>query len=180
MALHLSLCIAPALLMLLFHIGSRHILEHVCVKDFSPSLRVIFNRNSSVTISSASLQQWCAQHCGTAAPPESLNQTRTLKLKRPARVAVSSIGDSGSGGSHGNSEGEPVTKLPRVGHVLCLCVCTCSCVCSQAFSLPSFPGLAQLPVACSTNRTASDGKPGESLGMRLLFHSFGNFFSICN
>lgn len=130
MALHLSLCIAPALsvddvgsrhifplclLMLLFHIGSRHILEHVCAKDFSPSLRVVFNRSSSVTISSASLQQWCAQHCSTAAPPESSNQARTLKLRRPARVAVSSIGDSGSGGSHGNSESEPVTKLPRVG-----------------------------------------------------------------
>ena len=143
MALHLSLCIAPTLLMLLFHIGSRHVLEHVCVKDFSPSLRVIFNRNSSVTISSASLQQWCAQHCGTAAPPESLNQTRTLKLKRPARVAVSSIGDSGSGGSHGNSEGEPITKLPRVGHV---CVCVCAHVVVYVhrlvpypFSLPSFP-----------------------------------------
>ena len=50
--------------------------------------------------------------------PEGSNQMRGLKLKRPTCVTVSSTEDSGSGGSHGNSEGgagEPVTKLPRVG-----------------------------------------------------------------
>ena len=64
-------------------------------------------------------------------PPESSNQMRGLKLKRPTRVTVSNMGDGGSGGSHGNSEGgagEPVTKLPRVGLHFVFVYGTCVCV----------------------------------------------------